>query len=128
MKHVATVDDDPAVRSTITDYLVDHDLRVSAAANGEMLLVLATGVVDLVILDVKLGDEDGSNLLCSLRADPLSALRLLENSALGGGLSRTVVRDVAASQRPSGGPTGTMTWLEILLVVALLLIALGLIR
>jgi PleD family two-component response regulator len=96
-KHVLAVDDDPAVRAMITDYLVDHNLRVSAAADGrEMWRVLTAGGVDLVILDLKLGDEDGLDLLRSLRADSLRALRLLENCALGGGLSRTVVRDRAA--------------------------------
>jgi DNA-binding response OmpR family regulator len=37
----------------ITDYLVDQNLRVSAAADGgEMWRVLAAGAVDLVILDL----------------------------------------------------------------------------
>jgi hypothetical protein len=93
---IRSENDDLAVRSVITDYPVDHNLRVSAAANGEMSRVLATGAVDLVILDVKLGDEDGLDLLRSLRADSLRALRPFENCALGGGLSRTVVRDRAA--------------------------------
>jgi CheY-like chemotaxis protein len=89
----------------ITDYLVDHNLRVSAAADGrEMWRVLTAGGVDLVILDLKLGDEDGLDLLRSLRADSLRALRLLENCALGGGLSRTVVRDRAAPHDERGRP------------------------
>jgi CheY-like chemotaxis protein len=33
-KHVLAVDDDPAVRAMITDYLVDQNLRLSAAADG----------------------------------------------------------------------------------------------
>jgi two-component system, OmpR family, response regulator len=91
MKHVLTVDD------MITDDLVDHNLRVSAAADGaEMSRVLATGAVDLMILDVKLGDEDGLDLLRSLRANSLSALRLLEKLRLGRQPRQRVVRDRAA--------------------------------
>jgi CheY-like chemotaxis protein len=68
-KHVLAVDDDPAVRAMITDYLVDQNLRLSAAADGgEMWRVLTAGGVDLVILDLKLGDEDGLDLVRALRA------------------------------------------------------------
>jgi two-component system, OmpR family, response regulator len=70
MKHVLAVDDDPAVRAMITEYLVDQNLRVSAAANGgEMSRVLRAGGVDVVILDLKLGDEDGLDLVRALRAN-----------------------------------------------------------
>jgi len=73
----------------ISDYLVDHNLRVSAGADGaEMSRVLAAVAVDLVILDLRLGGEDGLDLL--------RALRLLENCASGGGLPQRVVRDRAA--------------------------------
>jgi two-component system, OmpR family, response regulator len=70
MKHVLAVDDDPAVRAMITEYLVDQNLRVSAVANGgEMSRVLRAGGVDVVILDLKLGDEDGLDLVRALRAN-----------------------------------------------------------
>jgi two-component system OmpR family response regulator len=69
-KHILAVDDDPAVRVMISDYLVDQNMRVSTAADGrEMARVLATGGIDLVILDLKLGDEDGLEHVRSLRAD-----------------------------------------------------------
>jgi two-component system OmpR family response regulator len=70
VKHVLAVDDDPAMRAMIADYLVDQNLRVSTAADSrEMARVLGTGGVDLVILDLKLGDEDGLELVRTLRAD-----------------------------------------------------------
>jgi hypothetical protein len=43
-------------------------------------------------------------------------------------LRRRVVRDRPVSRAPNPERDGTMTWLEILLMVALLLIALGLAR
>jgi hypothetical protein len=55
-----------------------------------------------------------------------SALALLENCALGAGLLQRSCATGCSS--PRAGSTGTMTWLEILLVVALLLLALGLSR
>jgi two-component system OmpR family response regulator len=70
VKHVLVVDDDPAVRVMISDYLVNQNMRVSTAADGrEMAGVLSAGGTDLVILDLKLGNEDGLELVRSLRAD-----------------------------------------------------------
>jgi len=67
--HVLAVDDDPAMRALIADYLADQNMRVSLAADsGEMQRVLAAGGVDLVILDLKLGHEDGLAIVRALRA------------------------------------------------------------
>jgi DNA-binding response OmpR family regulator len=68
-RHVLAVDDDPTMRELIADYLGNHGFRVSTAANGKD----ATGIidedtVDLVVLDLKLGDEDGLQLVSELRA------------------------------------------------------------
>ena len=69
MKHVLAVDDDPAIRNMIADYLGEHHFRVSAVASGrEMARALKAGPVDLVILDVQLDDEDGLELMRDLRA------------------------------------------------------------
>jgi two-component system OmpR family response regulator len=69
-KHVLVVDDDPAMRSMIADYLAGHNLRVSTAPDGrEMENLLAAGDVDLIILDLKLGSENGLDLVRTLRAD-----------------------------------------------------------
>jgi len=70
VKHVLAVDDDPAMRAMIADYLADQNVRVSTAADGrEMARVLTAGAVDLVILDLKLGDEDGLEIVRTLRAE-----------------------------------------------------------
>jgi DNA-binding response OmpR family regulator len=66
--HILVVDDDPAIRQLVRDFLVEHDLEVSTAASGlEMDKVLEHGLVDLVILDLKLPDEDGLVIARRLR-------------------------------------------------------------
>jgi two-component system OmpR family response regulator len=66
--HVLAVDDDPIIREMITDYLVKHELRVTAVADGRsMAQVLAAEVVDLIVLDLKLRSEDGMSLARNLR-------------------------------------------------------------
>jgi DNA-binding response OmpR family regulator len=67
---VLVVDDDAAMRRMIADYLGDHGFRVTTAANGsEMAQAIAGGATDLVLLDLKLPDEDGLTLIRSLRAE-----------------------------------------------------------
>lgn len=66
--HILAVDDDPAIRQLIADYLSQNDLRVSTAADGkDMARVLEQSVVDLIILDLKLPGEDGMTLARKLR-------------------------------------------------------------
>ena len=68
--HVLAVDDDPIVRGAIADYLSQHDLRVTAVADGRaMQAVLAQEVVDLIVLDLKLKSEDGMTMAARLRED-----------------------------------------------------------
>ena len=58
--HILVVDDDPAIRELIREYLAENDFKVSVAeTGGDMDRVLGAEVVDLVILDLKLPDEDG---------------------------------------------------------------------
>jgi two-component system, OmpR family, response regulator len=67
-KHILVVDDDPTIRSLVTDYLSVHDFRVSTASDGEgMARLLAESIVDLIVLDMRLGKEDGLGLLRELR-------------------------------------------------------------
>jgi DNA-binding response OmpR family regulator len=68
VKHVLAVDDDPALRAMIADYLTERHFRVSTAADGrEMARILAQSPTDLLILDVRLSDEDGLELVRDLR-------------------------------------------------------------
>jgi two-component system, OmpR family, response regulator len=64
VKHVLVVDDDPAMRDVVGSYLESHNFRVSLVADGRtMRRVLADQPVDLMILDLKLADEDGFELM-----------------------------------------------------------------
>jgi len=67
--HILVVDNDAAIRELIREYLSEHDFTVSMAETGaEMDKVLATSeMVDLVILDLKLPDEDGLAIARRLR-------------------------------------------------------------
>ena len=68
--HVLAVDDDPAMRTLIADYLADQNVRVSVAADSrDMQRVLAAGEVDLVVLDLKLGQEDGLEIVRAVRSE-----------------------------------------------------------
>src|SRR5713226_2516212 len=68
--HVLAVDDDPVIREAISDYLGQYDFRITAVADGRaMQALLAHDVVDLVVLDLRLGDEDGMALASRLREE-----------------------------------------------------------
>jgi two-component system OmpR family response regulator len=68
-KHVLLVDDDAAMRDVVGNYLESHNFRVSLAPDGRtMRHVLAAHPVDLMLLDLKLADEDGLELMRSVGA------------------------------------------------------------
>jgi DNA-binding response OmpR family regulator len=68
--HILAVDDDPAVRKLVADYLHENDLRVTAVATGaEMAQAFAEHAIDLVVLDLRLVGEDGMQLARTLRAE-----------------------------------------------------------
>ncbi|MGH9161981.1 MAG: response regulator [Vicinamibacteraceae bacterium] len=69
MRHVLAVDDDPAMRSMIAEYLNGEGFKVSTASTSrEMMCLLAEGDVDLVLLDLKLAHEDGLDLVREIRS------------------------------------------------------------
>src|ERR1700744_6128975 len=66
--HILVVDDDPATRRMVTSYLREHDLQASAASNGrEVTQHLAAGEPSLIIPDLRLGREDGLDILRNIR-------------------------------------------------------------
>jgi DNA-binding response OmpR family regulator len=66
--HILVVDDDPQIRSLLTDYLGSHAFRVSVAATGnEMAQILGEEAIDLLVLDLRLAGEDGMAIARSLR-------------------------------------------------------------
>jgi DNA-binding response OmpR family regulator len=80
--HVLVVDDDPAIRELISDYLGQHELRISAVADGRaMQTLLAAEVVDLIVLDLKLKGEDGMGIARKLRDESAIPIVMLTGRA-----------------------------------------------
>src|SRR5919106_1722815 len=68
--HILVVDDDPAMRDLIAEYLGENDLRVTTASDGaEMRNALGEHAIDLIVLDLRLGTEDGMVLARKLREE-----------------------------------------------------------
>ena len=66
--HVLVVDDDHSMREALANYLGQHDLRVTTVADGAaMRALLGKQVIDLVVLDLRLGAESGLDLARWLR-------------------------------------------------------------
>jgi two-component system, OmpR family, response regulator len=63
------IEDDSTMRHLVTSYLEEHDIRaISAARREEVAGMLARGQPDLVVLDLRLGQDDGLDLLREIRA------------------------------------------------------------
>lgn len=70
-RHVLVVDDDPHMREMLCEYLEGENFRVSTVADGEAMSgVLRDAAVDLIILDMRLGQEDGLDLMRRLGNPP----------------------------------------------------------
>jgi len=66
--HILVIDDDPQIRGLLQDYLTENELRVTVASSGEeMSHILGEAAIDLVVLDLRLGREDGMAIARSLR-------------------------------------------------------------
>lgn len=66
--HILVIDDDPQIRSLLSEYLAENGLRVSAAATRQQMeRVLKDEAIDLVVLDLRLGGDDGMAIARSLR-------------------------------------------------------------
>jgi DNA-binding response OmpR family regulator len=80
--HIACLDDDPAVRDLVSEYLGQNELRVSAVATGkEFAAVLARETVDLVVLDLRLPGEDGLQIARRLREESQIPILMLTGRA-----------------------------------------------
>ena len=68
--HILAIDDDPAMRELIADYLGVNDVRVTTVATGEeMARVLDEQAIDAIVLDLRLAGEDGMELAKKVRAE-----------------------------------------------------------
>ncbi len=66
--HILVIDDDPAIRELIHEYLCNNDMRVSVGGSGrEMFEAIEREAIDLVLLDLRLPGEDGMQLVRALR-------------------------------------------------------------
>jgi DNA-binding response OmpR family regulator len=70
-KHILVVDDDPHVRDMLTNYLEGERFRVTAVGDSRaMSRALNDNMVDLMILDMRLADEDGLDVMRRLGSPP----------------------------------------------------------
>ena len=68
--HILVVDDDPSMLELMAEYLSQNELRVTTAAtSAAMTEALNEHAIDLLILDLRLGAEDGLHLARKLRED-----------------------------------------------------------
>jgi two-component system, OmpR family, response regulator len=66
---VLVIEDDRTMRHLVVNYLEEHNIRVSSATGrDEMVRAFASDEPDLVILDLRLGQDDGLDLLREIRA------------------------------------------------------------
>jgi two-component system OmpR family response regulator len=66
--HVLVIDDDSQIRALLQEYLAENGMRVSIASSGDqMSQILNDEAIDLVVLDLRLGREDGMAIARSLR-------------------------------------------------------------
>lgn len=69
MKHILLIDDDPTIRDLLSDYLSQHAFRVTAISDSRSLArILGSESVDLVVVDLNLGHEDGLEIVRRLSA------------------------------------------------------------
>src|SRR5258708_10964030 len=67
--HILVVDDDPSLRQMVIRYLEDHNIPTRPASNRTEVNRHLTGTLPcLIILDLRLGQEDGLVLLLEIRS------------------------------------------------------------
>jgi two-component system, OmpR family, response regulator len=67
--HIIVVDDDPSLRQMVTRYLEDNNVPTKSASNrSELIRHIAAVPPSLIILDLRLGQDDGLDLLREIRS------------------------------------------------------------
>jgi DNA-binding response OmpR family regulator len=80
--HVVALDDDPAIRQLVADYLTQNEIKVSAVSSGrDLAAVMARETVDLVVLDLRLPGEDGMQIARKLREESSIPILMLTGRA-----------------------------------------------
>jgi DNA-binding response OmpR family regulator len=68
-QHIIVVDDEPAAREMVGDYLKMHGFEVTLCDGGASLrLVMADATPDLVVLDLNMPEEDGLSIVRDLKS------------------------------------------------------------
>src|SRR4030088_2548288 len=68
--HVVVVDDDPSLRQMVVRYLEDHNMPTKSASNRiELNRHFAGPIPSLILLDLRLGQDDGLDLLREIRSN-----------------------------------------------------------
>jgi two-component system, OmpR family, response regulator len=84
LKHILVVDDDNKLRTLIVDFLSQHAFRASGVRDGRQLAqVLATDTVDLIIIDLNLGYEDGLEIVRTLSGNTDAPIIIISGDRLG---------------------------------------------
>jgi DNA-binding response OmpR family regulator len=66
---ILVVEDDPSMQRMLVNYLEQHNMLVASASHRqEVLRLLPSGEPNVVILDLRLGQEDGLDLLREIRS------------------------------------------------------------
>ena len=93
--HILVVDDDPQICDLLSNYLMQHNFRVSTAKNGnEMWRIMKNHTFNLVVLDIMMPGEDGLTLCRKLREHSDVAIIML--SAVGEEADRIIGLEVGA--------------------------------
>ena len=95
-RRVIVVDDEPALRDMVAEYLSKHGFEVGTADSGKALdKYLSERQADLVLLDVNLGPDDGFAIARRLRASQPD-LAIIMLTAMGEVIDRVVGLELGA--------------------------------
>ena len=96
LRRIVVVDDEPALRDMVAEYLANHGFEVQTADGGKALdNRLAERPADLVLLDVNLGPDDGFAIARRLRASH-PHLPIIMLTAMGEVIDRVVGLELGA--------------------------------
>lgn len=83
MKHIIVVDDDNKLRNLLIDYLSQHAFRVTGVSDSRQLAqILATDSVNLIIVDLNLGQEDGLEIVRTLSGNTDAPIIIISGDRL----------------------------------------------
>jgi DNA-binding response OmpR family regulator len=92
---ILVCDDEFDVREMLQEYLTKRGYQVTGAANaGQMRLILGSGNIDLIVLDINMPGEDGLTALRALRQDDATPVIML--TAAGETIDRIIGLEMGA--------------------------------